>query len=228
MRQVRSGWALEVPEPTGALACKLLQQAQFSFPANGGLSVHWLTFAEGTGVGATAILTSIAIAWRQRIFQLRDRAADRGRYMEHLRELEEHESRITRRERWEPECDEIRQCLDCGEKLAYHILNNGPCTSSELEKLGIDTFIMKCSILSERGIRNLQNPLIEITNLATEIQKHAELVSDTVTTDSCERAPGPLVNRSLLRSAIFQDRSANRLAEEIKAARRVMRSEWGD
>lgn len=191
--------------------------------------MEWLTFVEGAAAGALTLVTSIIIAWRQRVFQLRDRAADRERDIERQQELEERESKILRRERWQPEYEDIRHCLDSGETLAYYVLDNGPCTQSELDALDIATFIMKSKILSERGIETLRNPLLGLASRATEMQRRAgSTETGPMTANARGQTAEAATSKGLLRDAIFQDRAANGLAEEIKATRRVLRLEWGD
>jgi hypothetical protein len=102
---------------------------------HGGSAVEWLTFAEGVVLGAFTITASVVIAWRQRVIQVRDRVAERQQ--ERARELkrQEHEAKIVRREKWQPEYEAIRRHLDCGETLAYRVLLNGPYTTSEFDAL---------------------------------------------------------------------------------------------
>src|SRR5215472_7041370 len=77
--------------------------------------VNWLTFTVGVITGAFGVVVPLLIAWRQRVIQIRDRAADREQYR--IRELErqQREAKVGRREQRQPEYDAIRKHLDCGE-----------------------------------------------------------------------------------------------------------------
>jgi uncharacterized membrane protein len=75
-------------------------------------TVGWLTFISGVVIGALIIVTAVVIAWRQRVIQLRDRAADRDREDARQQEREAHEGRVARREIWRAEYEAIwKPCL---------------------------------------------------------------------------------------------------------------------
>jgi hypothetical protein len=191
--------------------------------------VPWLTFTVGAVAGAFGIVVPVLVAWRQRVIQIRDRSAERELERERQLEREEHQAKIARREKWQPEYQEIRQCLDCGEKLAYSVLDNGACTLGELEALDVGTFIIKSRILAERGIERLRDPLLGLVERADDLRRHIipeEVASMAVGVPN--QLPDGVECRSLLREAILQDRAAQFLAAEIKAARSVLREEWGD
>jgi hypothetical protein len=185
--------------------------------------VQWLTFAGGLVIGALTIVASVAIARWQRVTQLRDRAAARQLERQREREREEHDEKIAGREKWQPEYQEIRQCLDDGEKLAYSVLDNGPCTLAELEALDRAAFAIRSKILAQRGIERLRDPLLGLAGRAEELRQHA--MPDEVAAD---RLPDGVQYRTLLREAILQDRAATCLAADIRAARQVLREECGD
>jgi hypothetical protein len=191
--------------------------------------MEWLMFAEGAVVGGFTIVASVVIAFWQRLIQLHDRAADRKRERERDRERTERQSKIERRERWQPEYEEIRHWLDGGETRAYRVLDTGPYTTSELDAQGVTTFIIKYKILSERGIERLRNPLLELANRTADLQRHAmsgEEARVAIGTDG--RTSDASQPRRLLREAVLQDRAAHGIADQIKAARQVLREEWGD
>jgi hypothetical protein len=194
--------------------------------------VEWLAFTVGAITGAFGIVVPVLVAWRQRVIQIRDRTAERELERERQLEREEHQAKIARREKWQPEYQEIRQCLDCGDKLAYSVLDNGPCAIGELEALDVATFIINSKILAERGIELLRDPLLMLAERADDLRRHAvrdipeEVAADA--TDVPYRLPDGIKYRSLLREAILQDRAARCLATEIKAARRILLEEWGD
>jgi hypothetical protein len=191
--------------------------------------VAWLTFTVGAITGAFGIVVPVLVAWRQHVIQIRDRTTERKLERERQLEREEHREKIARREKWQPEYQEIRQCLDRGEKLAYSVLDNGPCTLGELETLDVATFIINSKILAERGIERLRDPLLDLVERADDLRRHA--IPDEVALAAVgvsNQLPNGVHYRSLLRDAILQDRAARCLATNIKVARRVLREEWGD
>lgn len=191
--------------------------------------MEWLTFAAGVAIGAFTIATSVLIAWRQRVIQLRDLVAERQRERAVEQERQEHEAKIARREKWQPEYQAIRTHLDCGDTIAYRVLLSGPYTTSEFDALDIATFRMNSEILAARGVERLRLRLLALATLADEMLGNA-LPDQTalatahgqyLTSDSAQP-------RSPLRLAVLQDRGARDLAELIKATRQDLRTEWGD
>jgi hypothetical protein len=185
--------------------------------------MEWLMFAEGAVVGGLTIIATIVIAWRQRVIQLRDRTGER----ELERQRVEHQNKIEGRAKWQPEYDEIRQCLDYGETLAYRVLDTGPCSTSELDDLGLTTLAIKCKILAERGIERLRNPLLKLADLTADLRRHAVAEGDFTTVGAYSHGSND-PRKNLLRAAVAQDRAAREIADQIKFARRMLREEWGD
>jgi len=192
-------------------------------------AVEWLTFAAGVAIGALTIATSVAIAWRQRMIQLRDIAAERQLRRADELERQEHEGRIARREKWEPEYQAIRTHLDCGDTIAYRVLLNGPYTTSEFDALDVATFRMNSEILAARGVERLRKQLLALAALVDELVGHAlPDQAALAAADGKYLMPDSAQARSPLRLAVLQDRSAHDLAELIKATRQDLRTEWGD
>jgi hypothetical protein len=191
--------------------------------------VEWLTFAEGVVLGALSIAAAIMIAWRQRVFQLRDRDSERQRERALELERREREARIARREKWQPEYEAIRKHLDCGETLAFRVLLNGPYTHAEFDALDVATFRINSEILAVRGVERLHGQLQTIASRVDDLVSNA--VPDQaalVAANGLNSLPHGTQLTSLLRLAVIQDRTARDLAGLIKTARQDLRMEWGD
>ncbi len=191
--------------------------------------MEWLTFAAGVAIGALTIATSVVIAWRQRVIQVRDLAAQRQEERAAELQRQEHAAKIERREKWQPEYQAIRKHLDCGDTLAYRVLLNGPYTTGEFDALDVATFRMNSEILAARGVEGLHKQLLGLASLVEEMVGHA-LPDQTALANANGQShtSGDARARSLLRAAVLQDRCARNLAEQIKATRQDLRAEWGD
>ena len=191
--------------------------------------MEWLTFAAGVIIGALTIAAPIVTAWRQRVIQLRDLAAERQLARTGEQERREHEAKVARRAQWQPEYQAIRTHLDCGDTIAYRVLLNGPYTTSEFDALDVTTFRINSEILAARGVEHLRTQLLAIATLAEEMVGHALPDQTALAAASGQPLmPDGAQTRSLLRLAVLQDRGARDLAELIKATRQDLRTEWGD
>jgi hypothetical protein len=191
--------------------------------------VGWLTFTVGVITGASGIVVPVLIAWRQRVIQIRDRTADHkeGRIRE--LEREEREAKIRRRGQWQPEYDAIRKHLDCGETLAYDVLLRGPFTTAEFDALDVTTLRMNSEILANRDVERMREPLLELAELIDDLVQNAVLDEVSLVALSGQtRPPDYPTTRDTFRHAVLQDRAARDLAELIKNARRILRTEWGE
>jgi hypothetical protein len=191
--------------------------------------VEWLTFAAGVIIGVLTIATPGVIAWRQRVIQVRDRAEERR--LERARELErqEHAAKVARREKWQPEYQAIRTHLDRGDTIAYHVLLNGPFTTSEFDVLDVATFRVNSDILAARGVERLRAQLLALARQVDQLVSQAlPDQAALVTANGQYRAPDNPQTKSPLRLAVLQDRAARDLAELIKVTRQDLRTEWGD
>jgi hypothetical protein len=191
--------------------------------------VEWLTFAAGVAIGVLTIATPVVIAWRQRVIQIRDLAAERQRERACELERQEHEAKIARREKWQPEYQAIRKHLDNGDTIAYRVLLSGPYTTSEFDALDVATFRMNSEILAARGVERLRRQLLALASLIDELVGHA-LPDETAlaAANGQHHTPDGVQATSPLRLAVLQDRGAHDLAELIKATRQDLRTEWGD
>lgn len=191
--------------------------------------MDWLTFAAGVVIGAFGIIVSVLIAWRQRVIQLHDRAADREQEHLHELELQEHQAKISRREQWQPEYDAIRIHLDSGETLAYRVLLGGPFTEAEFNALDLATFRMHTEILADRGIERMREPLLFLAYLADNLVQNAvpeEIAAVLMhNPNGSEACP---TTKVAFRCAVLQDRTARDLAELVKKTRQTLRTEWGE
>jgi len=187
-----------------------------------------LTFIAGLVIGVLTILATIVVAWRQRVIQLHDRDADRAIERRAELEREEHQAKIARREQWQPEYDAIRRRLECGEELAYRLLRYGPFSASQFETLDIATVLLNSEILAARGVEGLREKLLAIASCIDDLVRNAVPgQGPLVAADGqCKVLDGAL--KTPMRLAVLQDRAARDLAELIKAARQVLRAEWGD
>lgn len=191
--------------------------------------MDWLTFAVGAITGALGIAVPVLVAWRQRVVQIRDRAADREQDRRRELENEEREAKIGRREQWQPEYDAIRKNLDCGETLAYHVFAQGPFTTAEFEELDVTALRINAEILAGRGVDRMSEPLLALVCLVDLLVQNAvpEEVA-LVTPHGQNRSPDYATAKASLRHAVLQGRAARDLAELIKHARRILRTEWGE
>lgn len=132
----------------------------------------WLAFISGALIGALAIVAAIVIAWRQRVIQLRDRAADRAKEAARQQERDARDARVARRERWRAEYDAIQQLLERCEELAYHVRHEGPCTAADFAVLGVATLRMNSERLAERGVPRLRDPLLQLAGNLDRLVQH--------------------------------------------------------
>jgi hypothetical protein len=186
-------------------------------------------------VGATLLTIglTIFIAWRQRIFQLRDRSADRAALEQQQQaereERHRQEDRVARRDVWRQEYDEIRELLKRGEAIAYQIRNHGPLTAAELTAASVDAFTMEAEQLSRRGVEPLRAPLLKIAAIGQELARTA--APDDTTVVAAYQTGSPVAQalqpRSLQRLAVQQDRAAQDLTDEIDPCWQLLRDEWG-
>jgi hypothetical protein len=191
--------------------------------------VDWLTFAVGAITGALGIAVPVLIAWRQRVAQIRDRAADREQDRRRELENQEREAKIGRREQWQPEYDAIRKHLECGETLAYHVLFHGPFTMAEFEALDVATLRMNAEILADRGVDRMSEPLLALADLVDMLVQNAVPEEVALVTQHGQNGPPDYATAKIsLRHAVIQGRASRDLAELIKDARRILRTEWGE
>jgi hypothetical protein len=179
-----------------------------------------LTFVTGLVIGVLTIAAAVAIALWQRIIQLHDRAAEREQENARRREQAAHEARISRRQAWQAEYEDIRKLLDCGETLAYRIRHDGPYDAARLAVLDIATFRMNAD--------QLRDPLLQLARKADELAQHA-VPDETGLTVALSRSEVPhgMELHRVQRLAVLQDRAAQDLAHQIASAWRVLREEWG-
>src|SRR5438876_8143024 len=75
----------------------------------------WLLFGAGVTTAALSIGALFAVAWWQRLIQIRDRATERAQREESQRRDQEErrleESRLARRDAWRREYEETRELL---------------------------------------------------------------------------------------------------------------------
>jgi len=191
--------------------------------------VDWLTFTIGVISGAFGIVVPVLVAWRQRVIQIRDRAVDREQGRVRELERQEREAKIGRREQWQPEYDAIRKHLDCGETLAYGVLLHGPFTTAEFDAFDVATLRMNAEILAGRGVERMREPLLGLANLIdTLVQNAAPEEVASVAQRGPHRPPDNPTAKVSVRRAVLQDRAARDLAERLKDARRILRTEWGE
>jgi hypothetical protein len=193
-----------------------------------GSTIGWLAFASGVILGALAIVVAVVIAWRQRVIQLRDRAADRDLETARQLEHEAHKERVAHREMWRAEYHEIRELLECGEKLAYRVRNDGPCSAADFNTLDVATFRMNAERLADRGIERLRDPLLLLASTATELtQNAAPDQAALITAYAQDQVPKDMQLHVIQRQAILQDRTARDLTEQIASTWHALRAEWG-
>jgi hypothetical protein len=187
-----------------------------------------LTFVTGLIIGVLTIAVAVAIALWQRIIQLHDRAAEREQENARRREQAAHEARISRRQAWQAEYEDIRKLLDCGETLAYRVRHDGPYDVARMAVLDIATFRMNAERLAERGVVQLRDPLLQLARKADELAQCAipDEIGLTVALSRSEMSNGMDLHR-VARLAVLQDRAAQDLAHQIASAWRVLREEWG-
>jgi hypothetical protein len=165
-----------------------------------------LTFVTGLVIGVLTIAAAVAIALWQRIIQLHDRAAEREQENARRREQAAHEARISRRQAWQAEYEDIRKLLDCGETLAYRIRHDGPYDAARLAVLDIATFRMNAERLAERGVDQLRDPLLQLARKADELAQHA-VPDETGLTVALSRSEVPhgMELHRVQRLAVLQD-----------------------
>lgn len=191
--------------------------------------MNWLTFTVGVITGASGIVVPVLVVWRQRVIQIRDRTADHEQGRVRELEREEREAKIRRRGQWQPEYDAIRKHLDCGETLAYDVLLRGPFTTAEFDALHVTTLRMNSEILANRDVERMREPLLELAGLIDDLVQNAVLDEvSLVALNGQNKPPDYPTTRDTFRHAVLQDRAARDLAELIKNARRIVRTEWGE
>ena len=196
--------------------------------AAGGIG-GWPAFVSGIAIGALAIITAIVIAWRQRVIQLRDRAAERAQEDARRQERDAREAKITRREVWQSEYDAIQKLLECCEELAYHVRHEGPCTVTGFAGLGVATLRMNSERLAERGVPRLRDPLLHLAgNLDLLVQHAAADETDPTTVHANGQLLDPVHLHHIQRMAIRQDRAERELAGQISSTWQALRTEWGN
>lgn len=194
-----------------------------------GSSPGWPAFASVVILGALAIVVAVVIAWRQRVIQLRDRAADRDRENARQREREEYEERLAQREMRRAEYDEILKLLEHGEDLAYRVRNDGPCTAADFSALDVATFRMNAERLADRGVEGLRDPLLLLASTATVLTQNAVPDQAALMTAYAQgQVPKDMQLHVVQRQAILQDRTARDLTEQITATWHALRAEWGN
>lgn len=193
-------------------------------------SIAWLTLVTGIAIGALTIVAALGIAWRQRVIQLHDRAADREREDLRRRETLEHEARLARRDKWRGEYEAIGKILDRGETLAYRVLREGPYTTVGFAKAKAADIGMDCEMLANRGLDRLRDPLLDLAKTVDRLMQGT--LPGTAAPAAAEiqgtTQPDGVPLHHFLRLAVQQDRAAHDLAEKIKSARETLRTEWGD
>jgi hypothetical protein len=192
----------------------------------------WLVFIAGIVIGALTIVVPILIAWRQRIFETRTRAARRHAKEQRHRTEQQQEARLARREVWRAEYEEIRELFKLGEDIAYHVRNHGPYQAAELTDLRLHEFIMKAEQLASRGVDALREPLLKLAALGGQIAQAT--VPDAIELAAIHGAVGhasggakPAKPHAAHRLAVRQDRAARELADEIGQGWQTLRLEWG-
>jgi hypothetical protein len=91
------------------------------------------------------------------------------------------------------------------------------------------TFRINSEILAVRGVERLHGQLLALASRVEDLVQNA--VPDQaalVAADARNSVPYSAQPRSPLRLAVLQDRTARDLADLIKAARKALRTEWGD
>lgn len=215
--------------PAGCLALSR-PDTDFHLAAPGaGSTAGWLTFASGVILGALAIVVAVVIAWRQRVIQLRDRAADRDLESARQQDHEAHEEGVAQREMWRAEYDAVRDLLERGEELAYRVRNDGPYTAAKFSALDVATFRMNAERLADRGVEGLRDPLLLLASTATVLTQSAVPDQAALMTAYAQgQVPKDMRLHVVQRQAILQDRTARDLAEQITAAWHALRAEWGN
>lgn len=214
--------------PAGCLALTRSESSSHLAAAGAGSIPGWVAFASGVILGALAIVVAVVIAWRQRVIQLRDRAADRDLENARQREHQAYEERVAQREMWRAEYEAIRKLLECGEELAYRVRNDGPYTEADFNARDVATFRMNAERLADRGVDRLRDPLLRLATTAALLTQNA--VPDQTALMMAyarDQAPRDISWHVIQRQAILQDRTARDLAEQIAAAWQALRAEWG-
>jgi hypothetical protein len=98
-----------------------------------------------------------------------------------------------------------------------------------LDALDVATFRVNTEILADRGVEHMREPLLAIAGPVDDLVQNA--VPDEVSLvvqHGQNRPPDCPTARVSLRRAVLQDRAARDLAELIKNARQILRTEWRD
>lgn len=189
----------------------------------------WLVLVSGILIGVLTIGVAVAIAWWQRLIQLRDRSADRAEQRQRELSERERQQRLADRDAWEAEYLEIRELLKLGERVAYQVVHEGPYIADELTGLGVARFRMEADQLASRCPQALHAPLLSLAKRAELLTQSA--VPDPHTIEAAYATGGPVPARLGVRAgqllAIQQDRAARELGEEVGIAWKVLRDEWG-
>jgi hypothetical protein len=188
----------------------------------------WPTFISGLIIGALTILTPVAVAWRQRIVQLRDHDAECAQEETRRREQDAREARLARREQWQAEHDAIQNLLEHCEELAYHVRHEGPCTGAQLADLGMATLRMDSERLADRGMPRLREPLLHLVdNLDRLFQQATNDPAEMTVARSSGQVIHRVTVREIQRGAILQDRAERDLTSQITSTWQILRLEWG-
>lgn len=183
-------------------------------------------FVSGIVTGALTMVLMVMIARWQRVFELRDRAADRAVEEALRQERGAHEAKVARREVWRADYNAIHGLLESCEELAYHVRHDGPLTQAGFEAQNVASLRMKVERLAERGVPGLREPLANLANSLDLLVQCAAIESASMTVPT----HGPVLGRNLhemQRTAILQDRAEHVLTERITVAWAVLRTEWG-
>jgi hypothetical protein len=195
--------------------------------ATGDVVSGWPTFVSGIAIGALTIAAAIAIAWWQRVIQLRDRAAERAGQEALHEERTARQVKVARREVWQADYHAIRNLLECCEELSYHVRHEGPLTATEFAAHGVASLRMNSERLAQRGVPGLRELLVLLAHDLDGLIQHAA-VENALTTGPAHDSLDRSQLHSIQRSAVLQDRAERELAGQITATWLALRSEWGN
>jgi hypothetical protein len=178
----------------------------------------WINIA----VGLASAIVVIGVAWIERRQNRRDQRMGRAQHIQHL-------NRTGRRLRYDvwrlADLAQIREMLDLGDDLVHAVLERGPLSDVDLQLLGVERFRVRTAQLSNRIVGPQAQSVRELSDLATRLAQTGlpTGVSDPDCPDRPADTPCP---RGLQRLAIFQDRTARELREQIRAARLLAERDW--
>jgi hypothetical protein len=88
---------------------------------------------------------------------------------------------------------------------------------------------MNAEILADRGVEHMRAPLLGLASLIDVLVQNAVLEEVALMAQHGQSGrPDYSTAKVSLRHAVLQDRAARDLAELIKEARRILRTEWGE